>query len=311
MLEQLAYGWQVEQAEIQPEVSRRWRRASWLLIAGAAVFGLLLANVIRITPPPPLVPLANLLLAGMVLLLALIIGLFSLLLLPFAWLLSLLTGRGTPPPPAIPEIPPPQIAQQAGERPLLPALIFWACVALLVGLAMLRYLREREDVRALLRRWPGLQRLLDWLGASWSDARAWGALAMDTVRKRLSRPRRRATRRLPARDARGQLRGLYRRMVSAGQQRGVPHPVSQTPFEFRDALREALPPTDDDASGLTSVYITAEYGPKPADSAAVRSARMHWRRLERLFNVAGRRERKAPVVKDARTETQRRKDAKD
>jgi hypothetical protein len=260
-----------------------------LLIASAAVLGLLAANLIPLTPPPPLVPLANVLLAGMALLLAVIIGIFSLLLLPFAWLLSLLSGRGAPPPPALPRIPPPQLVEQAGERPLLPALIFWGCITLLIGLAVLRYLREREDVRALLRRWPGLQRLLTWLGATWSDARAWGVLMVDTVRRRLSRPRRRVARRQRARDARGQVRMLYRRMVSAGGRRGVSHPVSQTPLEFRDALRDAMPSADVDASGLTSVYISGEYGPQPPGGADVRHARLHWRRLERLFNVAGRR----------------------
>jgi len=291
MLEQLQYGWQIEQAEVQPAVVQRWRRASWLLIGSAAVVGLLLANVIRFTPPPPLVPLANFLLSAMAVLLALIIGIFSLLLLPFAWLLSLLSGGGAPPRPAMPRIQPPQIAEQAGERPLLPALIFWGCIVVLVGLALMRYLREREDVRALLKRWPGLQRVLAWFGATWSDARAWGALVAETVRRRLRRPRRQKTRRLQPRDARGQLRVLYRRMLRAAEQRGVSHPASQTPFEFRDALRDALPPTDVDASGLTSAYISAEYGPQPASGADVRSARLHWRRLERLFKLAGRRKR--------------------
>lgn len=290
MLEQLEYGWQVEQAIVQPEVTRRWRRASWLLIASAVVAGLLLANLIRLTPPPPLVPLANFVLAMMALLLAVTIGIFSLLLLPFAWLLSLLSGGGAPPPPAMPKIPPPQIAEQAGERPLLPALIFWGCVALLVGLAVVRYLREREDVRALLRRMPALQRLLGWFGATWSDARAWGALVAETVRRRLSRPRRPPKRRVAPRDARGQVRMLYRRMVSAGSQHGVAHPKSQTALEFRDALREAMPSAELDASGLTAVYNAGEYGPTPPDGTEVRHARMYWRRLERLFSVAGRKQ---------------------
>lgn len=289
--EQLEYAWRVEQATVQPEVARRWRRASWLLIGSAAVVGLVLANIIRFTPPAPLVPLINGLLAVMALVLAIIIGVFSLLLLPFAWLLSLLTGGRTPPPPALPQIQPPQIAEQAGERPLLPALIFWGCVVLLVGLALMRYLREREDVRALLKRWPGLRRLLAWFGAGWNDARAWGALVAATVRRKLTRSRPRRTRQSPARDARGQLRALYRRLVRAAEQRGVSHPRSQTPFELRDALRDAMPPTEADASGLTSAYIAAEYGPQPAAPADVRSARLHWRRLERLFSVAGRRER--------------------
>ncbi|MBV9792066.1 MAG: DUF4129 domain-containing protein, partial [Chloroflexi bacterium] len=59
-------------------------------------------------------------------------------------------------------------------------------------------------------------------------------------------------------------------------------PRSQTPYEFRAALGQALPPVDADAGALTDVYVAAEYGPQPAQPNDVRRARKHWRRIKQL-----------------------------
>lgn len=286
--DQLRFGWQLEQISIQADVARRWQRASWLLLCGALLVGLLLASGLRFIPPPPLVPLINALLVAMTFMLALILVIFSVLLLPFAWLLSLLTGGEAPPAPQLPQFMPPQIPQPPGARPLLPALIFWLCIILLMGMAALRYARQRQAIRAVLGRWRGLRWLLNLLGSAWLDVQGWGAHAARVVRQRLMRRRRKLPRRLPPRGAAARLRAVYQQMVRAAAERGVDHPRAQTPYEFRTALGAALPPAEADVAGLTDVYVQAEYGPQPVKPTDVRHARRHWRQIERVFARARR-----------------------
>lgn len=280
--DQLSYAWRMEQVIVDADVPRRWQRSSWLVIATAALLGVVLGMLALNIPAPPIVPLINALLALLALLLALLVALFGLLLLPFAWLFAWLSGGEAPPAPRLPPIVPPQIPDTNPERPLLPALIFWVCVLLLIGIAAARYLRQRKDVQTLLARWPGIRRLLRWLGALWEDVQNWSTLAIEAVRRRLRRTPK-AARRVPPRGARAQMRALYRRLVRSARAQGVPHSPSQTPHELRAALRSVLPPADADVTGLTDTYVVTEYGPRPPQSADVRRARGYWRRIERVL----------------------------
>ena len=282
-LDRLRYGWQIEQLGVAADVPRRWRRSSVLLIGVACVLALLLSQGTLWVPPPPLVPVLNLLMIVVAFIVTIIVTIFGLLLFPFAWLLSYLTGTTTPTGPAVRPITPPLIAQPPSERPLLPALIFWGCVLILVGMAALRYLQQRQDLRAWLSRWRGTRWLLRWFGAVWQDLQGWGALAVQTLQRRFRRPRRASSPRVvPPAGSQAQLRQLYRRMVRSAERSGVAHPRSQTPYEFRAALGQALPPVDADAGALTDVYVAAEYGPQPAQPNDVRRARKHWRRIKQL-----------------------------
>jgi len=284
-LDYLRFRWQIEQLEIAPAVAQRWRRTTWLLAGGAIVLALMLGGTVSNVPaPPPLIPVLNLLLGLLVLITWLIIGLVSLLLLPLAWLISLLRGDETAPP--APRFVPPQlppVEQVTADRPLLPALIFWGCIVLLLTLAVLRYLQQRSDVRALLNRWRGWR----WLAALWrraaSDLRGWGELALDQL-QRLRRPRRSIpVQRAPVRGTRAQLRALYRRMVRLGTRRGVQYGVSQTPYEWSSRLRAEMPTIDEEAQGLTDAYVAAEYGPVLPNNTELRQARRWWRHIERVL----------------------------
>ncbi len=282
--EQLSTAWNAQQVQVDADVPRRWRRASSLLTTGAVMIGLALGGLVVLIPPPPIAPLINLLLMAMAYALAALIALISLLMLPFMLLLAWLMGEPPPVPPRIEPIQPPQLPTGPIERPLLPSLIFWACVMMLVGIALLRYVQQREDLRALVGRWPGMRRLLRWLDALWGELRAWSDHAVATLRERL-RPRRRVAprlRRLP-RGPYAQLRALYQRLKHAAADHGVPTPPSQTPYELRSAVQRLAPPAGDDLAGLTDAYVAAEYGPVPPQPADVRRARRHWRRVARFL----------------------------
>ena len=125
--------------------------------------------------------------------------------------------------------------------------------------------------------------LMQVFGVAWQDLRSWSTLAVQTIQRRFQRSRRLSRPRVvqPA-GSQAQLRLLYQRMIHSGERSGIPHPRSQTPYEFRAALSQALPSLDADAGALTEVYVEAEYGPQPAQPNDVRRARKHWQRIKRV-----------------------------
>jgi len=286
-LDQLNYGWQLEQTVVDADVPRRWRRGSWLITGTACVVGLLLGSFVVLAPPPPLVPVANALLFVMAMVVALMIGLVSLLLLPFAWLLSLLTDGVAPTAPRIPPITPPQITTGTPDRPLLPALIFWGCVLFLLGIAVLRYVQQRQDLASLIQRWPALRWLLRIFGTAWQDVQAWSRLAAAMVRQRLRRRTRVVPRGTRVHGARAQLREIYERLVTVAERKGLPRSPTRTPYELSTALRDTLPSADAELQGLTDVYVAAEYGPGQPQAQDVRRARSYWRRIKPRLGRSG------------------------
>jgi hypothetical protein len=284
-LEFLQFRWQIDELAIAPAVTHRWRRTTWLLACGAIVLALLLGGAVRFVPPlPPLVPVLNVLLTVLVLLTWLVVALVSLILFPFAWLIGLLRGNQTAAP-AQRFVPPPlpPIQQTVSERPLLPALIFWGCVVLLLGLAVLRYVQQRYDVAALLGRWRGWRWIMSLWRRAVDDVRGWGELALQQIRRVRRERHVGGARRVPIRGNRAQLRALYRRMVRLGVRRGVQHQASHTPYEWSHRLGTQVPTVAEETRAFTDAYVAAEYGPAPPSRDEVHQARRWWRRIERVL----------------------------
>ncbi len=280
-LSQIRRNWSVDNVTVDAGIRRRWSRPTIVLVVVLVLVAPLLSLIVLVTPPPPLVPVANFILGALTIIVSVV---FLLLLSPLILLLSLL--RGTSPsvpsdlrftPPKIPDSP-------SGERPLLPALIFWGCIALLLVIALTHYLRGRSDLRDALRHWRitrWLLLLLGFAGEWWSDARGWAAMAMTAAVRRLGRGRRRRIKMMPPGGPSAQLRALYKRMKQAGARRGVRASPSQTPYEFGLDLGQNLPVAQPDIQGLTETYVAAEYGPRPAGPGDLQRARRHWHRLQR------------------------------
>ncbi len=281
-LQQLHTGWRSDGAAVDQRIPRQWSRASTLLLVVLALLGPALGALARVAPPPPLIPVANALLWLLSLLSTLFLFIIGLILLPFAWPISLLRGTSAPAAPALPPIAPPQLADPgSATRPLVPALVFWGCVVLLIVVAALRYIEQRPALRALLRRWPLLRWLLAWLESWWADAQRWSGLVSAAVRRRLRRPPAAPRRRPRATGARARMRQLYRRMLQAGAARGVPRPPAVTPFEYSATLGATIPPAAPDVAALTAAYVAAEYGPDDPDGATLQRGQQLWRRLQR------------------------------
>lgn len=278
-LEQLRRSWSMDSIAIDSGIGRRWGRFATLLIIVLLIAAPLLGWLVLLAPPPPLVPLINALLVVLTVLASLVILFIGLLLSPLILLLSLLRGGSDAGAPSMPKIEAPQIAQTAGERPLLPALIFWGCVILLVIFALIRYGRGRSAILQSIARWRIVRWLMGLTTELWTDARGWATLVATRVR-RLRRPSQHHHVQRPN-TPHEQLRGLYRQMRRAGTRRGVLHRSSQTPYEYATQLGAALPIVESDVAGLTQTYVNAEYGPQPPGHPEVQRARRHWRRLQR------------------------------
>ncbi|GAB4216450.1 MAG: hypothetical protein OHK0022_57590 [Roseiflexaceae bacterium] len=281
--------WQLDGASVSDSVARRWTGTSRLLIAGIALVAVLLPRSYGLGLLDTLRALLGM--VGYVIAIGgyLLISLFSLLTLLPAWLLTLLTPDGptnaeplVAPPSSVP--PPPEVVR---SPQFLSALVFWCCMALLVGYA-LRLVLQRYPVPfgALMQR-VGLGWLVGWLRGRWGAARDWSRHAAEVVRARTARATPRSTPRSWLRlghlSPREQVRYFYRSTLRRAAQRGLPRRDAQTPHEYREALGQRLPEAQQDLDALTNAFVEAHYSPQPVDTERAAQARRPWERLRRML----------------------------
>ena len=177
-------------------------------------------------------------------------------------------------------------AARFGERPLLPALIFWGCVLLLVGLLVIRYARQHAGLWHWLRRWRWGRWVLRIASRLWRDVGGWATLVATRTRRRLERRPRRppGTNQPGGPDA--QMRALYAQLIREGQARGIVHHPADTPFEYGNALGDAVPPAQSEVNALTSAYVQAAYGPAAPTDADVSAGKRLWRRVRQALGRA-------------------------
>jgi hypothetical protein len=76
------------------------------------------------------------------------------------------------------------------------------------------------------------------------------------------------------------VRQMYARLLLLAGRAGYPRKPQQTPTEYMRVLSSALPSLRGEFADITSAYIEARYGSKPASSGAVQAAATAWRRAE-------------------------------
>lgn len=293
-LNMLRTRWRLDEAEVEPAVLDRWRLISRLTVLALALallflprsYGMSLLDGVRAGA----VQLANLLGLSAGALGVIVLGLFSLLLALPAWLLSLLgTGDAGPAlaPTAPPLLPTPAPAPQPiGPPSIAPALIFWACVAILALYALWAVLRRQtwaiRLAQQLRDRW--LPRLWDRLHALWGGARDYARKVGEAIGERFQRPEpappaRRIGLHLSRLDPRGLVRYCYAALLIRAERAGLGRSPSQTPHEYRARLREQLPDADADIDQITDAYTQAAYAPRPISRDEARRAKGVWARL--------------------------------
>ena len=278
--------WQLDGAVVSPEVARRWGRSSILIIVGVA-------GLTALLPRTYALGLLDTLRAGLgiigyvfALLGYAVIWLFSLIALIPALLLALLSGsmEGNSPPPVASPPPPPLPPAATGEPNLPAALVFWACMALLVVYALVTMAQRHPLlVERILLRGP-IRKLWFWLRSLWHDTTTWLTLATTAALERLQRP----VPPSPAPGPRGRLNALaprelvryfYRSTLRRAAQGGLPRQPAQTPREYRDALAQAMPDTETDIAALTEAFQAAQYSPRDIPREDALRARTPWQRL--------------------------------
>lgn len=280
--------WTQEGAHVAPLVEQRWVRSSWVLIlimvAGAALlprsYALGLLDTLR-----ALLGVLGYALAMIGYVLTWILALI--LSLP-AWILALFAPTGAPAASGLP--PPPPVSPPSVERDpnLIAALVFWACMLLLAGYALVIVVQRHTP----LLRQPGItaliRALIAWLRSIWRQGASWATLAIRAAEEALRRPsgtsirQRRMInlRRLPPRE---RVRYFYLATLRRAAQCGVERHPSQTPYEYAVRLERALPEAAPDIADLTEVFMTAQYSPQVCTENHVVQARRLWERLRRML----------------------------
>ncbi|MCU0493259.1 MAG: DUF4129 domain-containing protein [Chloroflexaceae bacterium] len=306
--------WHMDGAEIEASVLRRWHGVSLLLVLGVAGLALLLPRRYGLGLldsfrwlVEQLAWLINMLMFQLAMLISTLLGL--LIAIPaalFGWF------SGTPPAPLPPPeplvLPPPPPAPPAPpantDVPVLPSLIFWLCMALLVGYALWITLQRHPGVRhawQVLRSGP-LHGLFARLAALWHGVQHYSHLVAERIGSQFQptpptntsrQPQLRLSRLAP----RELVRYFYRSTLERATRAGFSRRPSQTPGEYGARLAEQLPEARDDIATLTEAYQRATYSPRPPGAAETKTMKKPWQRLRAVLRRRREREENDRIVR--------------
>lgn len=295
MLGQVRYAtlrkrWDAGKTQVAEELPRRWVRYSLFLIGLAAFLAFLLPTGYTLG----LLEVIGYVLAIILTVLSFVATLlFWLILLPFAWLMSLLSGEPTPTPPVEP-LSRPLPGDTGGITgpgwfQIVRSLVFWVIALGIVFYVVRSYLRDHPElleslaalglVRALRRMWDALRH---WLGG-WSE----------TLRERMPlgwslwlRQRDRLSKepfgffRLGALSPRAQVLYYYLSVLHRAAKQGLPRRPAETPDEYRATLRPNLPEAQGEMDQLTQAFIEARYSRHTIEPDDARHVRSIWQRVK-------------------------------
>lgn len=287
--------WEAGAIKIAEELPRRWVRYSLALIALAASLAFLLPTGYTLGLLEALGWTLSLIL-GIVSFVAVL--LFWLVLLPFAWLLSLL-GVESPPAgplqaPVRPPLPEAGVQGAPGWFQVLRSLVFWVIAVGMIFYVVRSYLRDHPElleglaslglIRALGRTWAALRR---WLAG-------WGSILQERLPTGWSLHLRRARGssrptfgffRLGALSPRAQVLYYYRSVLQRAARQGFPRRPAQTPAEYEVTLAPNLPAAREDMRLLTQAFVEAHYSQHSVEPADARRVRLSWQQVKQALRA--------------------------
>jgi hypothetical protein len=77
------------------------------------------------------------------------------------------------------------------------------------------------------------------------------------------------------------IRRIYVNLVRLATEAGHPRAPTQTPYEYLDTLRKALPGNEEDVAIITEAYVNARYGQVPDSRQELQRIRDCWERVRR------------------------------
>ena len=231
------------------------------------------------------------------------------------WLFSLLgrsnSAENTAPPP--PVFNPPEFTAQPGVAhpwiEVLRSIVFWTLLIGVVVYAMVQYTRQNKGLVQKLRSLPGIS----WLAGLWAALvmrlRGFNTRVAAAVQSGLRRvlPRRGEVNERPAGftnvgrlSYRQRVLFFYLTLVQKGAEYGLPRKPSQTPLEYAQALRDALPvegapaaseanaasvppAPEQDLYSLTEAFMEARYSQHEVGPEGADRVRRYWDRLRRAL----------------------------
>ncbi len=295
MLGQVRYAtlrkrWDAGETKVAEEIPRRWVRYSLFLIGLAAFLAFLLPTEYTLG----LLELIGYILAIILNVLSLVATLlFWLILLPFAWLMSLLGGEPTPTPPVEPLSRP--FPSDAGNYAspdwfqVVRSLVFWVIALGIVFYVVRSYLRDHPElldslaalglIRALRHMWVVLWR---WLSG-------WGMTLKERMPRSWSLRLRRRDRlseesfgffRLGALSPRAQVLYYYLSVLHRAATQGIPRRPAETPNEYRTTLEPKLPEAQGEFDELTHAFVEARYSRRAIDPEDAKNVRLSWQQVK-------------------------------
>jgi len=75
------------------------------------------------------------------------------------------------------------------------------------------------------------------------------------------------------------IRRIYANMVRLATEQGYPRGSAQTPYEYLDTLRQALPGSETETALITNAYVNAHYGKLPDTPEELQQIRDAWQRV--------------------------------
>ncbi len=271
--------WQRQRVVIGKGLEGAWLRYTLLLVGIAAVAALVL-------PTDYTVGLLDVVATAFFILSFVATVLYTILVWPFAMLMTWLMGK---PPAPRPQIPPSlsEIAPggQGGGAfswwPFLRSLLFWLVFVGSIGYLIRTYLKDRRRLGSSLKRVHPLA----WLRQAWQAVRRWWRALLRRTRvalpglvRQLRRARSRSARadkerpRARTLTLRERVRALYLQTLSVAQQAGAPRRRNQTPYEYRSVLGAYVSAAQDAWQRLTEAFVHARYSAHPVTHADVEAS---------------------------------------
>lgn len=306
--------WILEHIPVGKDIAVRWFFYGFVFIALVAVFASLLPTQYSVG----LLGALNFAISILVGLLNFLVWLLMLPLLLLFNLLMRLLGRSDSSIPLegvrqLPEMVAPPETTSIPWLDMLRSLLFWIVFLGAIGFSLYYYLRERDDVLQAVRRlriagW--LAKLWVWFRGAWRGMNRQIGAAVDSgwqrLRARLGRRRLEQAwqyvnlRRLSPRQ---RVLFYYLAMVRRGQETGLPRKPGQTPYEYSQALTEALsvghaeqtrqdefvPPGPEElqaVSGMTERFVEARYSLHEVDEQQAGVVKRYWERIRRALRSA-------------------------
>ncbi len=286
--------WLVNNIDTDEDSRGRWQRASLTIL----LLVILVAAFLPIGSTSGLSQLINIALYWLMVIANAII---FLILLPFAMLMALLSGRGIEEaisaPPVEPLQPPPAVDQGAsffGETvSMIISSGFWAFVIVVVAMALLFYLRERRETGSEnvgeAKVW--LDQLLVWLAGIWARLRGQARSLQESLillradDSEAEQPAKKQSRwrflRVSGLSPRDQVRYFYLSTVRRAGDRGVKRPSAGTPSEYARDLKESWPEAEESVDDLTQAFLKARYSDRPIDKDDLPPVKDSWKSVRR------------------------------